>query len=233
MDFDLLKSLNLRLDEKAESEFEVYVNLFKKYNSHTNLISKNDEKVLFEKHIFDSLAFNLFSQKYGLPQKLMDIGTGGGFPALPLALIYPEVKIYAIDSTSKKINFIKEVKTQMNLKNIEPMAFRIEELPQNLKESFDVVTTRALGNLRLVLEYAVPYLKVGGYFVAYKSSDSENELNQAKNALKILNTNLIDKIEYKLPLKEDFDRKLLVFKKDAKTPLLYPRQYNLMKKSPL
>lgn len=233
MDFDLLKSLGLNLDDKTKSEFETYIKLFKKYNSHTNLISKNDEELLFEKHIFDSLAFNLFSQKYGCPKILMDIGTGGGFPALPMAMIYPETNIFAVDSTTKKINFINEIKEELKLKNVEPLALRIEELPQNLKESFDVVTTRALGNLRLVLEYAIPYLKVGGYFVAYKSSDSENELNQAKNAMKILKTSLVDKIEYKLPLSENFDRKLLVFKKEAKTPPLYPRQYNSMKKSPL
>ena len=233
MDFNLLKSLGLSLNDKTKTDFEFYMELFKKYNAHTNLISKNDENLLFEKHIFDSLAFNLFSQKYGYPETIMDIGTGGGFPSLPLALIYPKTKIFAIDSTSKKINFIKEVKEKLKLENIEPMAMRIEELPLNLKESFDVVTTRALGNLRLVLEYAVPYLKVGGYFVAYKSTDSENELNQAKNVVKILKTELVDSIGYKLPLDENFDRKLLIFKKESKIPPLYPRQYSVMKKTPL
>ena len=182
MNFDLLKSLDLNFNAETQSKFEAYVELFKKYNSHTNLISKNDEKVFFEKHIFDSLAFNLFSKKYNIPKTLMDIGTGGGFPALPLALIYPETKIFAVDSTSKKINFIKEVKENLNLDNIEPISSRIEELPKDLKASFDVVTTRALGNLRLVTEYAVPFLKVGGYFVSYKSSDSENELEEEKSS---------------------------------------------------
>lgn len=233
MDFNLLKSLGLNLDNKTMSKFESYIELFKKYNLHTNLISKNDEELLFEKHIFDSLAFNLFSKKYGGFEKIMDIGTGGGFPSLPLALIFPEIQVLAVDSTSKKINFIKEVKEKLNLKNIEPLSLRIEELPINLRESFDVVTTRALGNLRLVLEYAVPYLKVGGYFVSYKSSDSENELKQAENTMKILKTKLVDKIEYKLPTDEDFDRKLLIFKKEAKTASIYPRSYNIMKKNPL
>ena len=233
MNFDSLKTLNLDFNEETQNKLIKYIELFKKYNSHTNLISKNDENFLFEKHIYDSLAFNLFVNKYNLPEKIMDIGTGGGFPSVPLSVIYPKTKIFAVDSTSKKINFIKEIKNSFDLKNLTPEVCRIEELPEDLKETFDVVTTRALGNLNLILEYAVPYLKTGGYFVAYKSADSENELKKAQNALKVLNTKFIDVIDYKLPLEEDFNRKLLVFKKENSVSKIYPRTYNLMKKNPL
>ena len=233
MNFDSLKTLNLDFNEETQNKLIKYIELFKKYNSHTNLISKNDENFLFEKHIYDSLALNLFVNKYDLPEKIMDIGTGGGFPSVPLSVIYPKTEIFAVDSTSKKINFIKEIKNSFDLKNLTPEVCRIEELPEDLKETFDVVTTRALGNLNLILEYAVPYLKTGGYFVAYKSADSENELKKAQNALKVLNTKLIDVIDYKLPLEEDFNRKLLVFKKENSVSKIYPRTYNLMKKNPL
>ena len=233
MRFELLEQLGIKLSKKTEQNFIKYIELFKKYNAHTNLISKNDEELLFEKHIFDSLAFNLFIKKYGIPKTVMDIGTGGGFPSLPLAILFPEIEIFAVDSTSKKINFILETKEKLNLKNINPVVSRIEELPENLKEAFDVITTRALGALPLILEYSIPYLKKGGYFVPYKSVDSEAEILKSQNALKTLKTKLIDTIEYKLPLKENFDRKLLIFKKLDKTSSIYPRTYNIMKKSPL
>ena len=233
MNFKLLEDLGIKLNNKTEQNFIKYIELFKKYNAHTNLISKNDEILLFEKHIFDSLAFNLFIKKYGSPESIMDIGTGGGFPSLPLAILFPEIEIFAIDSTAKKINFILETKEILNLKNINPVVSRIEELPDNLKGSFDVVTSRALGSLQIILEYAIPYLKTNGYFVAYKSIDSKNELLKSQNAMKTLKTKLIDTIEYKLPLSENFDRKLMVFQKTDKIPSTYPRAYNIMKKLPL
>lgn len=229
MNFNLLSSLGIVIDEKLKEEFLKYIEIFKNYNSHTNLISKNDINVLFEKHIYDSLAFNLFVQKYKMPESIMDIGTGGGFPSVPLSLVLKNAKILAVDSTAKKINFIKQVKNELKIANLITRVSRVEELPHNLKENFDCVTTRALGALPLVLEYAIPYLKVGGYFVAYKSQDSEKELNLAKNVLKMLKTELVDIIEYKLPLEENFDRKLMIFKKLAKISKIYPRPYNTIK----
>ena len=233
MDYDLFFSIGLEFSEDKKLLFEKYIRLFREYNSHTNLISKNDEKFLFEKHIFDSLAFNLFVKKYIIPQNIMDIGTGGGLPSVPLSLVYQNTKIYAVDSTEKKINFIKEIKSNLKLKNLEPVVSRIEELPLKLKSKFDVVTSRALGALPLLLEYSIPYLKIGGYFVAYKSLDSQNELLSSKNALKILKTEHIDTIDYKLPLEQNFDRKLLIFKKTAEVSPIYPRKYSIIKNNPL
>ena len=233
MDFALLNKLGVNFSTEQNELFLKYIELFKTYNSHTNLISKNDEKLLFEKHIYDSLAINLFIEKYNSPKRVMDIGTGGGFPSVPMAMFFKNIEVFAVDSTAKKIQFINEAKSGLGLKNLNPIVSRIEDLPKDYKESFDVVTTRALGSLQLILEYAIPYLKVGGYFVAYKSLDSENELIQGKNALKILKTKLVDEISYILPLEENFDRKLLIFKKEAKTSEIYPRAYNIIKKSPL
>ena len=210
-----ISELKVYFNKSQIKLFDKYIEEFKIYNSHTNLISKNDEKVLFEKHIFDSLAFNLFAEKYNFPETLLDIGTGGGFPSVPISLAYSNIKVTAVDSTEKKINFLKQLKEKLKLQNINPVAARIEELPIEYKEKFDVVTTRALSSLPVILEYAVPYLKTGGYFIAYKSLDSEKELERAKNALKLLNTVLTEVIEYKLPLEENFNRKLLIFKKNT------------------
>lgn len=233
MDFEIFSSLDIKFTPSMNKKFLNYINLFKKYNSHTNLVSKNDENQLIEKHIFDSLAFNLYYKKYPKVGNIMDIGTGGGFPSLPLAIYYPKIDITAVDSTSKKINFLKVVKSELQIENIFPITSRIEELPTNYKNTFDVVTTRALSNLRIILEYAIPYIKTNGHFIAYKSSYSEMELKEAKNALKTLNTKLIDIIEYKLPTKENYDRKLLIFQKTKEVPTIYPRTYNIIKKAPL
>ena len=168
MKINELKTLNYENLSSLEELFYNYKNEFLKYNFHTNLISKNDEKVLFEKHIFDSLAINLF-EGIKKSKNLLDIGTGGGFPAVPIAIAFPEIKIVGVDSIAKKIKFINEIAMTLKLENLTGITSRTEELPTKLKESFDIVTSRAVAPLNVILEYATPYLKTGGYFVAYKS----------------------------------------------------------------
>ena len=214
MNYDSLEEISVHLNNNQKSLFDKYVSFFTEYNSHTNLISKNDIKFLFEKHIYDSLAFNLFIKKYSMPDNILDIGTGGGFPSVPLSLVYEKTKIYAVDSIAKKINFITTVKNELNIKNIFPINSRIENLPIEYKNNFDVVTTRALGKLSLIIEYAAPYIRKNEYFVAYKSINSENELTMAESVVKKYNIKLVDIIDYKLPLKESYDRKLMVFCKN-------------------
>ncbi len=232
---DKLEKLNIKESEQLKLQIENFMKYFLDYNQKVNLISSNDEKVLFEKHIFDSLAFNLFVQKYDLKQKskIMDIGTGGGFPALPISILYKNFNVCAVDSINKKINFIKNAKQNLNIQNIKPICSRIEELPENMKNSFDVVTTRAMAELRMILEYAIPFVKQGGYFVAYKSIKAQEEIDNAKNALKILNTRLVDTIEYTLQIDEENKRVLLIFKKEKNIPSSYPRSNGLVKKKPL
>ena len=230
-----LEKLNISLDNENCSLFSLYTQMFKEYNSKVNLISNNDERVLFEKHIFDSLAFNLFYQKYMFNKslKLLDIGTGGGFPSVPIALFYKNINVIALDSINKKINFIKFIKEDLKLENINPICSRVEDMPISNKSSFDVVTSRAMAELRMILEYAIPYVKVGGYFVAYKSIKTQEEIENAKNALKILNSRVVDIIEYSLPLEEENNRCLIVIKKEKEVPSSYPRKNGLVKKKPL
>ncbi|MBE7705265.1 MAG: 16S rRNA (guanine(527)-N(7))-methyltransferase RsmG [Cyanobacteria bacterium SIG29] len=229
--YNKLNTLNINLTEEKKELFDKYISLFLNYNENVNLISNNDSKVLFEKHIFDSLAMNLFLTNKKI--KVLDIGTGGGFPSIPLALVFDEMQISAVDSINKKINFINHAKSELNINNIKPICSRVEDLPENLKNSFDIVTTRAMADLREILEYAIPYTKVGGYFIAYKSLKANEELDNAKNALKSLNAVLIDKIEYNLPIEENNSRVLLIFKKNKNVLDCYPRKNGLVKKKPL
>lgn len=236
MQIELIENnLDIKLTKTQKEQFLNFESLFKIYNSHTNLVSKNDEKNLFEKHIYDSLCLNIFFKKYKIEgaQKILDIGTGGGFPAIPLAIAFKEFQIYPVDSIAKKIGFIELIEKELRLENIHPLCKRAEEMDNEFKESFNIITSRAVAPLNILLEYAIPFLKAGGYFIAYKSKGAKEEIDGAKNALSTLNAEIIEEIEYKLPGHEEFMRELVVIKKTKKTPKEYPRKSGLAKKSPL
>lgn len=190
--------------------FENYIKAFLAENAKVNLISKNDEKYLWEKHIFDSLAIEKFFEKYNFEAKeLLDFGTGGGFPSVPIALAYPNISVTAVDSIRKKINAIVSIKNTLDIKNLTPICERIE----NIDKKFDVVTSRAVANLGKIVEYAIPHLKNDGYFVAYKSVKVQEEINEAKPFLKKYNAKIVDIIQYNLPLIENHTRNLVVIKR--------------------
>lgn len=194
---------------KNKNFYQTYADAFLTENSKVNLISKNDEKYLWEKHIFDSLSIELFFKKYGGKYKtLLDIGTGGGFPALPIALTYPEIKVTALDSIRKKINAIENIKNELKLQNLKTVCDRAE----NLKEKYDIITSRAVASLDKICLYALPLLKKDGYFIAYKSRKTEEEIADAKKVLKKFNANIVDIIEYQLPLEENFTRNLVIIR---------------------
>lgn len=189
--------------------FDKYIEVFLQENAKINLISKNDEKFLWEKHICDSLGLQKFFSKYGIPQNLLDIGTGGGFPAIPAAIIYPQIKVTALDSIAKKIRAINNIKEKLNLTNLNTICARVE----NINAEFDVVTARAVASLDKLCTYALPKTKNGGYFVAFKSQKAQDEIKNTQNTLRNLHSKIIDIIEYTLPLEENFTRNLIVIQK--------------------
>lgn len=194
-----------------KKDYENYMKIFLEENSKVNLISKNDEKYLWEKHIFDSLAIGRVFEKYGTPQTLLDIGTGGGFPSVPAAIKYPQIKITAVDSIAKKIRAVQAIADKLELKNLTPVCSRVE----NLNTKYDMVTSRAVSSLKNICEYALPKLKTNGYFVAYKSKKAPEEIEQAKQVLKKYNAEIIDIIEYELPLENSLVRNLIIITKNA------------------
>lgn len=212
----LEKNLNIKLSEEKIKMFEKYMTFFLEKNAHTNLISKNDEKLLFEKHIFDSLAIDKFmkTQKLDGLNRLLDIGTGGGFPSVPISILYENLNVFPLDSIAKKINIIEEIKTELDLKNLYPMCDRAEnlQLKKNPKK-YDYVTTRAVAPVEAILKYAMVNLKTGGYFVAYKSKKAMDELKEADKTMKRLGAKVVEIIEYTLPMAELYERNLIVFKK--------------------
>lgn len=228
----LLKELGINIDDNINI-LQKFVSIFREYNQKVNLISKNDEKYIFEKHIYDSLAINLFIQKYYKNKmiKVIDIGTGGGFPSIPTAICLKNTDVTAVDSTLKKIKFIEYIKNELALKNLHTICKRAELL--DFKPEFDLAVSRAMAELRVILEYTLPYIKKDSYFVAYKSLKAEQEIKDSKNALKILRAEIVEQIEYKLPLAEQNKRVLLVIRKNDKTDSLYPRKNGIIEKKPL
>lgn len=232
--YNLLKNIDISLSEEQKIIFNKFTDLFIQYNQNVNLISRNDVNFLFEKHIYDSLSINLFLKNYkNNNMKMLDIGTGGGFPAIPCSILYDNLNIFAVDSINKKINFIKYISNTLKLNNIHPICSRMEDLNIKYKNSFDYAASRAMAELRIILEYSIPYIKKDGFFIAYKSIKADEELHNAQNALKILNTKLIEKIDYKLPIKENNKRVLLIFQKQSDCPVDFPRKNGIIKKNPL
>lgn len=194
-----------------KTKYEEYMKIFLEENSKVNLISKNDEKYLWEKHVFDSLAIENFFEKFDTSKikTILDIGTGGGFPSIPIAITFPHLKVTALDSIAKKIRAVQTIKDKLNIENLEPICTRVE----NLDAKFDMVTSRAVSSLKNICEYALPKLKKGGYFVAYKSRKTPQEIEEANSILKKYNSKIVDIIEYSLPLEENHERNLIVILK--------------------
>jgi len=205
----LQDALDIELSDEKAKIFGKYAGIFLEKNARTNLISKNDEKFLFEKHIFDSLAINKFLKNKKNLKRLLDIGTGGGFPSIPIAILYDDINVFAIDSVGKKIKLLEEIKEELGLKNLFPICGRVE----NDTQKYDYVTVRAVASLESCLKYAMPKLKSGGYFIAYKSKKALEELKAAEKTVKTSGAKMIDIVEYTLPLEEIYRRNLIIFRK--------------------
>ena len=193
---------------KNKEFYSKYIEAFLKQNAVINLISKNDEKFLWEKHIFDSLSIEKFFNKYPQNEKLtlLDIGTGGGFPAVPVALTYKNIEVTALDSIQKKLRAIENIKAELDIKNLKTLCERAE----NINGKYDIITSRAVAPLKVILNYAMPLLKKNGYFIAYKSIKTDEEIKDAQKELKKYNAKVIDIIKYDLPLEENHTRNLII-----------------------
>ena len=196
---------------EIKKDFTDYKKYFLEENSKLNLISKKEEQYLFEKHIYDSLGIKLFFEKYNfVPKTLLDIGTGGGFPSVPIAIEYPEISVTGIDSIQKKINAVQSIKNSLNIQNLNLIRGRVEEL-KNF--SFDVITSRAVAKIETLIKYAYPLLKKDGYIILYKSKTAEDEITEAINLIRKLHLKIKPIIEYTLPLQKTYNRCLVILQK--------------------
>ena len=176
--------LGINLTEEQLNQLDTYCNFLLEYNSHTNLTAIKEEEQVYLKHFYDSLTFikALDVTKYN---NLLDIGTGAGFPGMVLKIVYPELEVTLLDSNNKKINFLQELAKKLDLKKVDFYHGRAEDFCVKNRETFDIVTARAVTNMTALSELCLPLVKINGYFIALKGSNQE-ELEDSRNAIKIL-----------------------------------------------
>lgn len=227
---------NIKATENSLSDFSTLCDLLLEFNSHTNLTAIKDSEGVAIKHFADSLASLAFDL---IPEgaKVIDIGCGAGFPGLPLAHIRRDIRVSFLDSTAKKLKF-----TELACKNLgidaEFLPVRAEEISSDKKyrEGFDIAVSRAVASLPVLLELSLPFVKVGGTFIAYKATGAAEELEMSKNAIPALGGKYISTYEVELPEStsgEVLHHSLIVIKKVKPTPAQYPRRYAQMLKKPL
>lgn len=217
------------LDEKKLNQFRTYYNYLIEENKKINLTTITDEKEAYIKHFYDSLVMSRVAVLKDA--SLCDIGSGAGFPGIPLKIMYPNMKLTIIEPTLKRINFLERVCKLLNLENVTLINARAEDEIVNHREKFDYVCARAVSNLPMLLELCVPYVKVGGEFISLKGATYKEELSLAKNAMKCLKVKS-EVYEYEL-IESMGQRGIIKFKKVEKTNPNYPRKYAVIKKKPL
>ncbi len=238
-----LEHLHIQLSSDQLDQFISYFELLVEWNSFMNLTAITDFDEVCKKHFTDSLSLikakedilkNCGNDLEKDPISVLDMGTGAGFPGIPLKIVFPNLKITLLDSLNKRINFLNEVIDQLNLKNICAIHGRAEDFARttDYRNSFDLCVSRAVANMSTLSEYCIPFVKKGGLFIPYKSEKITEELADANNALSILGGKIIRQIDYTLP-ETDYYRNLVIIKKEKDTPKKYPRKAGLPKKEPL
>ncbi len=225
---EYLKISDIVLNEKQIENLIKYLDLLIETNKVMNLTAIREEESILEKHFIDSLLLTKIIRED--EKNIIDIGTGAGFPGLVLSIVYPDKNFLLVDSVKKKISFINTVIEKIGLKNVKTSTERAEELIKDNREKFDVALCRGVANLRIILEYLIPFLKVNGRFLPQKLNI--NELEESKNALKILNSEIINIYNFKLPISRD-ERIILEIVKKSKTNKIYPRAVGIPSKKPL
>ena len=226
-----LEKLNLTLTEEQIEKFYNYMNLLIEWNKKINLTAIIEPKDIILKHFIDSLTIEKYIKK---GENIIDVGTGAGFPGIPLKIAREDLKITLADSLNKRINFLNEVINKLDLKNIETIHTRAEELGKNKKfrEKFDIATSRAVANMSTLSEYLIPFVKVKGRCICMKSSDIDTELENAKNAINILGCKIESKDKFNLP-NSNLGRSVIILKKVKNTPSKFPRKAGTPAKEPI
>ena len=228
-----LNKNGVKLSLKQEQMFEVYYDLLLTWNEKMNLTAITDKNEVYEKHFFDSLLLESFYDLRSVTH-LLDLGTGAGFPGIPLKIAFPHIEITLLDSLGKRVNFLNEVVKTLDLSNCKLIHGRAEDIAKikGERESYDLVVSRAVSNLSTLSEYCIPFVRVGGNFIAYKSIHAEDEIENAQNAINILGGNIVDYKQFELPVSK-IGRSFVRIDKLEQTDLKYPRRSGKPEKSPL
>lgn len=228
-----LSKLGFDIDDQRTEQFLNYEDLLVEWNKHMNLTGITDSEGIYDKHFLDSLTC-LLSGKIKAGDRIIDVGTGAGFPGMPIKIYMPSVHMTLLDSLNKRINFLKAVAEKNELDHMTFIHGRAEDYGQDsdYREQYDIVVSRAVAELPVLLEYCTPFLKVGGYFICQKGKKCEDEVNAAQSALDILNLE-VESIQPVKTSEETRDHYLIIIKKIKATDKKYPRRAGKPIKKPL
>lgn len=228
-----IEDFGLVVNDKKLYNLRKYKEILIEWNKVMNLTGIENEKEVYIKHFLDSISAvtnNYINDNISL----IDVGTGAGFPGMPLKICLENLNLTLLDSLNKRINFLREVANELDLKDIEFIHGRAEDFGKNEKyrEKFDVATARAVAGLPILIEFCVPFVKVGGYFICLKGPNANLELEESKLAMETLGIKFVEKIDIKLPDLE-LNHNILIFQKISKTPSKYPRKAGRPSKNPI
>ena len=230
-----LKEFHIEITKEQEQQFMTYYELLVEWNSFMNLTAITEFDEVMKKHFVDSVS--LINALPDLPEKeytLIDVGTGAGFPGIPLKIVFPKLKVVLLDSLNKRVSFLNEVIDKLGLTDIKAVHGRAEDFAKQkeYRESFDICVSRAVANLATLSEYCLPFVKVDGNFISYKSEKITEEYENAKEAIRVLGGKYEKQVEFMLP-SSDIYRNLFVIGKIKNTPGKFPRKAGLPSKEPI
>lgn len=230
----LIRELNERYGEDKTEKLLKYMDLILEKNQHINLTAVKDRDEALQKHIADSLSCALM-EEYENAEKIIDIGTGAGFPGVPLSIISPEKDFTLVDSLNKRLKIIDELTESIGVSNVITLHARAEEIGRNedYRESFDMCVSRAVASLNVLCEWCLPLVKKGGFFIAYKGENVSRETEEADKAIKVLGGKIIEARTIQSDDESISGHVLLIIKKVKNTPNKYPRQGGITKKNPI
>lgn len=228
---DELEKIGINLSERQLEQFALYFEMLIEKNKVMNLTAITEFDEVLEKHFLDSVSL-IRAKDLNQSITVLDLGTGAGFPGIPLKIVFPELKVTLADSLNKRVLFLQEVIDKLELLNIEAIHGRAEDLARDkaYREQFDLCVSRAVANLSTLSEYCLPFVKLGGEFISYKSGDCEEEVVAAKSAVFLLGGKVKDTVKFELG---ESGRSFIVIEKVKGTPKTYPRKAGTPSKKPL
>lgn len=242
---ELLMKEHVEITDKQVEQFNTYYETLIEWNEFMNLTAITEYDDVMIKHFADSVAIKYavdklseeneaWGKEFASLKSIIDVGTGAGFPGLPIKIAFPEYKVMLLDSLNKRVKFLNEVITRLNISDIDAVHSRAEDGARNVsfREKYDIGVSRAVANMSTLCEYVLPFVRVGGYFVAFKSGNVEEELENASKAIHVLGGQVVKKYAFNLP-DTDIERTLIFIKKVAPTSKKYPRKAGLPGKEPI
>jgi 16S rRNA (guanine527-N7)-methyltransferase len=228
-----MREKGITLSRDQLDQFEVYYETLVEWNEKMNLTAITDKAEVYLKHFYDSITASFYFD-FTKPFHLCDVGAGAGFPSIPLKIVFPHIEVTIVDSLNKRISFLNHLANVLKLENVHFIHDRAETFGVNplYRESFEVVTARAVARMSVLSELCLPLVKVGGHFIAMKAAHANDELEVGQKAITTLGGRLADMHTFTLPLEES-ERNILIIKKEKQTPKKYPRKPGTPGKTPI